>query len=258
MQILLGAQETIIKIKSQSIKIDYIQHFIYQHFINVVINKNTLYIPASVHNKHYRIFLLKWLYALYVKKSKNEILEFKEILLKREYKAIKIVLSQEITHKIRWNILDEKNINIFIEPYSDAIIKVLKTYFKSSLHVNNSFLSLHVNTLEKKEQLKKLLDTSDSIPIKHKHFFNEKEMQKFVSSLYKEDKPGISPVQQAHLILGSFPDDDANMLKKRYKKLAKKYHPDTANIKDNANISFYTQKFQNILQAYEMLLEQVS
>jgi len=258
MQILLGAQETIIKINSKTIKIDYIQHFIHEHFTNVIITNKSLYIPTSRKNNHYRIFLLKWLYALYIKKKKNNVSQFKEILLKREYKAIKIILSQEITHKIIWNILDEKNIALSIEPYNEKIIVMLKTYFTTSLHVNNTYISLHVNTVEEKERLKKLLANLHFFRIKVTHIFNKQEMASFVKTPDTKEKRLQNPLQKAHTILGSFPEDDASMLKKRYKKLAKKYHPDKVDIQDNKNVVLYTQKFQNILQAYEILLEQVS
>ena len=42
------------------------------------------------------------------------------------------------------------------------------------------------------------------------------------------------------------------------KQLAMQFHPDRAEQKDNQTLTLYTKKFQNILQAYEILLYRVS
>ena len=257
MQILLGAHETIIKVNSESTKIDYIQHFIHQNFNDVMISKKVLYIPASHNNPHYRVFLLKWLYALYVKRTKNDFFELKETLLNRHHKAIKILLTQEITYKIIWNIIDAQNIAVKIEPYSHSIINILQAYFKTALHVTQTHCSIHISSPKEKELVKKLLNSSEIISMKYKHIFNTNQMNEFLYVLSKKKKLHMTPLQKAHKVLGALPNDDASTLKKRYKQLAKKYHPDKANSKDNEKVVLYTQKFQNILQAYEMLLEQV-
>lgn len=240
-----------------SIKIDYIQYFIHQHFSDVIINKRVLHIPASHQNRHYRIFLLKWLYALYAKKTHNDFFELKDTLLNRQHKAIKILLAHDIIYKIIWNIIDAQKIALKIEPYNSSIINVLQTYFTTSLHVTQTHCSLYVSSPKEKALVKKLLDSSDIIFMNHKHIFNTKQMNEFVYVPSKKEKLHMTPLQKAHTILGTLPNDDAEMLKKRYKKLAKKYHPDKANTKDDKNVALYTQKFQNILEAYEMLLKQV-
>ena len=180
MQILFGAHETVVKLNSPSIRIDFIKNYIYQHFRDVSMHRRILYIPQSTQNIHYRLFLLKWIYALYAKKRREfHQNDFKEILLKRHHKAIKIILAQE--HK----------------------------------------------------EIKQVSST-------------------------KDEKVVLTPLQKAHMVLGTKPGDNAMTLKQRYRTLAKQYHPDKVHSSDYKNVILYTKKFQNILQAYETLVQEVS
>lgn len=256
MQILLGVHETIVRINSHSLKIDYIQHYIHRYFNDVVLSEKSLYIPASHKNSHYRIFLLKWLYALYAKKSKNNIFELKETLLRREQKAIKITFAHTTVYKILWNISDSENLTLKVEPYNPDILCKIEKYFKTSLHVTQNQYILYLNSPQQKERLKRLLSSSDNIGQKCQHIFDQQQMDAFVDTSFKKEKPKISSLQKAHIILGALPGDDVQTLKQRYKKLAKKYHPDRVNPKDDKSVALYTEKFQNILQAYEILLKQ--
>jgi DnaJ-domain-containing protein 1 len=257
MQILLGVNETIIKINSKSIRIEYIQDFINTHFSDKIIDDNYIFIPQSEHNSYHRTFLLKWLYMLYAKKTKNDVLRLKESLVHRQQKPIKIILPQKIVHKITWEIINDKTIHILIVPSNYQIIHVLQKALKSKLFISASRLSIEINTEEEKKSLQKLLDSSELIKIPYLHIYNKSKMDDFLAKKKKIQNDAID-YAQAHTILGSLPDDNAKTLKKKYKQLAMQFHPDRAEQKDNHTITLYTKKFQNILQAYEILLCRVS
>jgi len=180
MQILLGVNETIIKINSFSLKIDQIQNFIMQHFSKKQIESDSIFIPAHNQDCHKRVFLLKWCYSIYAKKTNIQLPQLKEQLVKRHKKPIRIVLSAKI---------------------------YVKQERKS----------------RKKEQ-KKVINRVDL------------------------------PLQRAYKLLGSSPLEDVKRLKKRYKKLAMEYHPDRVSSADTKIIKQYTQKFQQISEAYKLLL----
>ena len=48
---------------------------------NAVIDNNTITIPNADKNCHHRIFLLKWIYYYYVKRTKHHIPKLKETLI---------------------------------------------------------------------------------------------------------------------------------------------------------------------------------
>lgn len=257
MQILLGVNETIIKINSKSLKIDYIQHFVSTHFTDRVISGNSIFIPQSANNQYHRTFLLKWLYSLYTKKSKNNFLELREILIKRQHKAIKILLYEDIIHRISYKIVNQETIDISISPANNQIAYKIKTFLNTKIRVLPTSLSVTIKTQEDKRLFKEFINSKNIIDVPHLHIYHKEEMKNFL--LKKEyRKKIINHIDKAYIILGLNKNYNVQTLKKRYKKLAMQYHPDKADIKDDKTIIFYTQKFQTILQAYEILLERSS
>ncbi len=249
MQILLGANETIVKINSQSISIDYIQHFISTHFTNRKIIDNYILIPSSHNDIYHRSFLLKWLYSLYTKKN-IAFPELKESLLQRHHKAIKIVTAKKIIHTITYKVVDKQNIKIQITPSNNAIAYQLKVFLQAKIQIMPT--CLHVNLITKKEKnlLFKFMNSSSIIDVPHKHSYNKKDME-FFFFIKEEEK--YSPMQDAYLILGISKNDNFKTIKRRYKLLAKEFHPDRVDIDDKQKISIYTKKFQTILGAYEII-----
>ena len=64
-------------------------------------------------------------------------------------------------------------------------------------------------------------------------------------------------IDDAYKILGVNKDDDMSVIKKAYRKLVRKYHPDIIKSqgKDEAYMKEATAKTQEINQAYEMIKE---
>ena len=254
MQILLGAHETVIKINSSSIKIDYIQHFISTHFFDRTIINNSIFIPQSKEHSYHRIFLLKWLYTLYSNKTQNKIPELKDSLVNRQHKAIKIVLPQKIIHEIQYKVINNNTIHLQIIPANNNIAYKIKTYLQTKVTILPSYLSINITTQEQKDLFRKFLAADNIIDIPHKHIYDSKRMKEFLS--FMQDKKcmnEVSPLENAYLVLGLSSEDNAMVVKKRYKTLAKKFHPDVAILKNQNSVDVYTKKFQDILQAYEIL-----
>ncbi len=261
MQILLGVHETIVKVNSNSVRIDYIQHFISTHFLNRTIKDNSIYIPCSENGSSHRIFLLKWLYTLYAKKTKNNLPELKKLLLERQHKAIKIILREKIIHRIIYSVADKEHIKIQILPSNNQIALRIKTFLQTKVELFATHMLVCVSEQKQKDLLEKLLYNKELINIPYQHIYSKKEIQFFIDGEIEEEKVEETYMQKyqksfdsAHFILGSFPQDDAKTLKKRYKKLAKELHPDRVSIEDESSQILYTQKFQNLNNAYEFLL----
>ena len=78
-------------------------------------------------------------------------------------------------------------------------------------------------------------------------------MQRFASM--HNANPSQSSVSDAYKVLGASRDDDLNTIKKKYRTLVKKYHPDIMKAKGASEeyIKDATQKVQEINTAYEMI-----
>lgn len=256
MQILLGAHETIVKINSVSIKIDYIQNFIDTHFTNRVIKNNYILIPSSKENSLQRSFLLKWLYALYTKKTNTFIPKLKETLLNRQEKPIKILLAKKTIYSIKYVLINNETISITVLPQNKDIAFILNNYFsKMKAQSFSTHLNVKINTNKEKELLNKLIHSKQHISIPHLHLYKD-DLLNFIKQ--KDVVEVDYSIQKARIILGSNTQDDTKSIKKRYKKLAMIYHPDRAHSQDKKTLLLYTEKFQNIIQAYKILLAEAS
>jgi len=252
MQILLGNYETVIKINSKATNIEFIQHFISSYFANVVFENNYILIPEFAGNYHYRTFLLKWLYTLYAKKTNNYIPELKKVLIDRQYKAIKIVFKTKILYKITYKIVKNETILININPKNDKITATLKDYFKIQSTTLSTPLHVKIDTKNTRELFEYLIHSDDIITIPHMHIFDKKKIEKFLeNNRVKETQESF--INEAYFVLGLTPNDDKEIVKKHYRLLARKYHPDMADSKDDKTIALCTKKFQNIQRAYEVL-----
>ena len=253
MQILFGAHETIIKINSKSMNIEYIQHYISTHFTQRVIYSNSIKIPASTQNIYHRTFLLKWLYSLYAKKNRP-LPELKESLLKRHHKAIKIILPQKIVHSIFYKIIDDRVVHISISPQNNNIALKIKTFLQAQITIMPTYLQITFKSEDEKERLKLFLGATKIINIPHKHIYNKEKMDQFFkTSQEKVKKEEISQLEHAYMVLEMNPTDDIKSIKKQYKLLAKEFHPDRVSNGNAALIEHHTKKFQKLLESYEII-----
>ncbi|MDQ7045831.1 MAG: DnaJ domain-containing protein [Sulfurimonas sp.] len=250
MQILLGSQETIIKINSKSMSIDYIQDFISTHFLKRRIYKNTITIPASTQDVYHRKFLLKWLYTLYAKKTQNYLPALKERLVYRHAKAIKIMLPQQIIHKLIYTLQDAKTIKIEIKPNNHKIAYLIKRELNIKMTLLAYTIELNLEDESQKNSLKAFMYSTDTIDIPHQHIFSTKVFKAFFSPSRKSKSAEYNP----YIVLGISQDDSMRTIKKRYKYLAKCHHPDMALVKDERTLSEHTKVFQSIRHAYEIVL----
>ncbi len=247
MQILLGAHETIIKINSKATSVDYIQHFINSYFKDTIIKDNYIFLPESSKKCCHRVFLLKWLYTLYAKKSSVHLPELKKLLIDRQNKPIKIVLPKRIIYKIIYTVIDSETLHVQVRPLNTQIINKFTTLLSADTTNLPAYISITIKDEKDKEFFKEFINSEDMIMQPHKHVYNEQKMQDFM-----KEEP-INQLDTAYLIFGLTPSDDTKALKRRYRKLAMQYHPDRASTQDEETIKTYTRKFQTIVHAYEVL-----
>jgi hypothetical protein len=209
-------------------------------------------VPEFMGDYHHRSFLLKWLYGLYAKKSKNSLPELKEALLSRHHKAIKIVFKKRIIHKIIHKISQDDMLCIEIEPKNKKLCVAIKEYFKVDTAEKSAPLVVKIDSKEKKERVKSFIKKDEMLKIPIMHIYNKAQMSDFLKTQVAEDSKE-SFIEKAYFVLGLKPNISKKVVKKHYRILARRYHPDMADSRDDETIAFCTKKFQNIQEAYEIL-----
>ena len=96
MQILMGVNETIIRINNKKIYTQNLVNFMRTQFSLYSQQQKSIIILYHSSEYHKRIYLMKWLYSMYIKISKVNMPNMKQLLIDRIEKPIKIQFMQEI------------------------------------------------------------------------------------------------------------------------------------------------------------------
>ncbi|MEA1917269.1 MAG: DnaJ domain-containing protein [Campylobacterota bacterium] len=256
MQILLGMNETVIRVYDRVDNVNFIFEFIEKSFSNKLIKSNSIYLNYT-HDEHYkRLFLLKWFYQMYSKNSNTDAPLLKQHLHNRVKKPIRIeIIKQQCYHyPIFIHILNNSTIKFKIVPKNIELYSFLTAKFRANLI--NSVESMHMfdvlcDNYESKQELSEIIkhDTLESLKVKF--IYNATQMREFLAT--NDDVEIV--IKGAYDVLESSPDESLKVIKKRYKKLLKKFHPDNVFCEDKSQVELYTQKFQLIQNAYTLIRE---
>jgi DnaJ-domain-containing protein 1 len=258
--------------------------------VRVVLRNNAIFVQGSSstleeswmeeffdHHIHNTLFLDNGVLVLNNENSANQKEEFLETLSERFAKANELSspfysrsLKRCKTAAVRIEVPFRKSENVDVEVYAlshDRVKLTLLTpnrwvirYLKQQLaslvtSSTHEHLFIDVRTQQAKARLEKTLNRRDVL-----HFtINYQYDDMFMSRLYGNYRgwghgnDAIDRMIRYHAIfeipMGSSPED----LKKRYRMLAKRYHPDRVQNKSPKIINKYTEKFQLLQEAYDAL-----
>ena len=252
MQVLLGLEHTIFKLDGTLDAYKQLKDFIDLNFDVKYIQENRLFIPLCEPYNHKRKFLMKWLYSEYKKNTKNFKKELKFELIKRLNKPIHIHFQPKENQKIiiSATFYDNQVCQLVVDSKNELCENYLLHYFAG--HIRLKSLSFHlyeikVKTKKQKLSLKNFLKKShlNGVPVTMN--YNEKALELFLN-LIEEKKP-LSEVDRAFKILKVDKSDSLKEIKKRYRKLAKNYHPDLSALDYEES----TKKFQILSEAFDLI-----
>lgn len=112
---------------------------------------------------------------------------------------------------------------------------------------------LNAKCIDKKE---KLLKEIYYICARNVDYHNPQFFKKLIKSSHKNIELHVDkkdPLKQHYELLKSDKKDPLHVIRKRYLKLAKTYHPDRVSYCDSSLVEEYTHRFQKIQRAYEVL-----
>jgi len=171
--------------------------------------------------------------------------------------------SSSTMSRIRMETTATGRVGITLTRANKLLIAFLRTELEpyvSAWHQSGIILNLHDK--ESKDQLKKLLERKWVLYYRLRYVYDEEFMDTIEgrsSSRYKYYNNTQNTISEGigkyYRVLELSNNASTDAIKRNYKKLAKKYHPDRVFTHDAHTISRYTQRFQMLQEAYSVLME---
>jgi len=248
MQVLLGPEHTIFKVKDSQEDYGELLEYIEVNFNATYVKKNVLYIPVSAaNNRNKRILLMKWLYSYYKKNSSNVSKKLKYELTKRLENPIHLyLLPQENIITISATFYENSVCQLGLNERNATCDLYLHKHFRGVITLiseNFNLYDVNVSESKKKELLKIFFSKTQLGGVNVKFQYDANAFNYF----FKMSK--IDELEKACRILNVKSEDSIRDIKKNYKKLAKTFHPDISTLHETTS----TKKFQILTDAFEIL-----
>lgn len=258
MQILLGAQGTVVKVQGSRNKIQHILNFIETQFSNKLVTQECIEIYFCTQERLERVFLMKWLYSLYFKQHNNVPVDLRSALISRIEKPIVIHLPPivRVTISIIVTFYEGGICHLGIDQFNKTCDKFLMQYFSGYITLKSKTFNLYelsLYRLEDKQTLAHFLTKVKIHGVNVNLKYNTQARDRFL-----EITPKMKAIDKAYLTLKVNKTDSFNKIKLKYKKLAKVYHPDLCEVKSKQNIKKNTEHFQTLLEAFSLIKKEMS
>ncbi len=252
MQILMGPNHTLVYIDESRTSTYNLFQFIENQFSSYHIHNNHLLLHYSRENHYKHIFLIKWLYSMHKKVHNKDILNFKEVLVNRIEKPIKIITKKEIerVNTIALHIVNDK-IRFQLLEKNDKLLKGLIFRLKvdiTKISYENDCFEISINADNVKTKIKDLLAHKQIDTMKILFQFDRNQLERAFE--YKQENELLLDALKH---LNSHQNEHFDVIKTRYKKLLIKYHPDNVYTDGFEKVKEYTVKFQTLQHSYELV-----
>ncbi|MCV6607438.1 MAG: J domain-containing protein [Campylobacterales bacterium] len=275
----LHPSEIRIQIKEGSLHHKIIDNFVQKYFSNVLSLSSTTIIYHKKQEISKKKYFLNWLHSAYQKVNKEVEDGFLNQLQDNLNLPIRIKISgkKNILHGIKLKIsFPHKNI---MRLNVDALNDVPKTYFtnifkKNLIDVYENQVDIQT-TVSSVTELRKLLDRDKVLGLPITFIYNKVTIKKLFGKLdaklrlkngsktrfksRKQTNNHVPITQEYQELLESYKileckqEDSKAVIKRKYLKLAKEYHPDKVYGQTEDIIKDYTEKFQKIRDAYSII-----
>ena len=171
--------------------------------------------------------------------------------------------SSSTMSRIRLQATATGRVGITLSRQNRLLVAFLRTELEPYVSAwHSSGLVLNVHEQEAKNQLKKLFSRKWVLYYRLRFVYDEEFLETLDGKAHKKERSkrnvrntiseGIGKYYRV-LELSSNATPDA--IRRSYKKLAKRYHPDRVFTHDANTVSQYTQRFQMLQEAYSVLME---
>jgi len=246
--------------ENNSINLKPLLYFIDNNFQKVKYFSNCVVISNEKSEEVKKKYLLKWAYKIYEKNLPYKESKFFQLLIASYALPIYVITppSNSVVQLATITIdqISKNEISISSNQYQDKIAQYFKLVFKDSIIFSSkkSTFNLIIKTKAHLALLKSILKKKEILNISiifvtHGLSFKRLHPQdtNLAQYLYEEK------LQKSHMILSTSDDSTESEIKKNYRNMLKKYHPDIVYNKGEDLVKLYTRRFQVIQHAYEIV-----
>ena len=266
MQISFSHEMLAVTLEDDASTFYHLQNTIEKNFSKRIGRKDKTILFKQEDEEVQRRYFLKLIDKIY--KRKNELFCEKTSLdIKKALdKTIKIThlksnqLQQQL--KITMKIEDNYAVIFDIGSKNSVLVSYLRNYFRNHLikyRLKNHTVTLYPHSNHTAKLLEKLLNQKELIGCYVDFSYDINEFLTYKNSLTKKmDRRRkfnalFSLLEEFYEVLECKADDSFETIRKNYLTLVKQYHPDTISHTNPSLMSHYSDKFQTIQHAYEMI-----
>ncbi len=266
MQISFSPEMLAVTLEDDASTFYHLQNVIEKNFSKRIGRKDKTIVFKQKDEEVQRRYFLKLIDKIY--RRKNEFFcEKTSIDIKKALgKTIKIThlksnqLQQQL--KITMKIEDNYAVVFFIGSKNSILVSYLRNYFRNHLikyRLKNNTITLYPHSNNTAKLLEKLLNQKEIIGCYVDFSYDINEFLTYKNTLTKKiDRRKkfnalFSLLEEFYEVLECTADDSFETIRKNYLILVKQYHPDTVLHINPSLISHYSNKFQTIQHAYEMI-----
>ncbi len=266
MQISFSPEMLAITIVDDANTFYHLQNIIEKNFSKRIGRKNKTIVFKNENENVQRRYFLKLIDKIY-RRQNNMFDEQVSINIKNALdKTIKIIhlKSNQLQQQLNISIKIEDNYAVIfnIGSKNSILVAYLKNYFKNHLvkyRLKNNTITLYPHSENTAILLEKLLSQKEIVGSYVDFHYNIDEFIKYKSTLlkkvnrHKKFNALFSLLEEFYEVLECKADDNFDTIRKNYIKLVKLYHPDRVSITNPSLTTHYSNKFQTIQHAYEMI-----
>lgn len=275
MTVTLHAKEIRISVEEGTLNHLIVKNFVQKYFSNVLTLSGSMVIFHNEAERSQKRYFFQWLYAAYRKKRQDLSPAFLKTLQSAATFPIRVRVQgkrkpvQAIAVKVR--VMRPGFFELAVTPangYAPLFFKQrLTPWFSRTIEAGTmeiraceASLTVLTELLARKQILAQPVSFSydagalNRLIAQFQAQKTQEEQQKRRSYhlVFEED----GRLQKSYRLLGCKAGDAPEIIKQRYRELARKYHPDRAYTLGEAAVAEYTRRFHAISEAYEVLIEQ--
>jgi len=187
-----------------------------------------------------------------IKKALDKTIKITHLKSNQLQQQLKITMKIEDNYAVIFNIGSKNSV----------LVSYLRNYFRNHLlkyRLKNHTVTLYPHSENTAKLLEKLLNQKEIVGCYVDFSYNINEFLTYKNTLTKKMERRkkfnalFSLLEEFYEVLECRADDTFETIRKNYLKLVKQYHPDTITHSNPSLASHYSDKFQTIQHAYEMI-----
>jgi len=253
MRLSINRDAIVFSISQEHIHYRTLEHFVRRNFSKVLRTNSSMTVLHSIQEQTKRNYMLKWIKNLVKNNSTiNKLEMYDNFPIKIEHKQ-NYVPVHYLNISIR--LLQNRRLLFIFEEENKKIIKKFLHFFsdsKAKVIYQGKAILIEITTQSTLNKLKQILAVRTIENSAVQFVYTKSKMHQFLQSLKEKDNTQ-KILMESYNLLGSTKNSDMGQIKRNYKQLLKKYHPDRVFAENPNSVNLYTQKFQQVQNAYDTI-----